>query len=275
MCQLWPTSSWATSSLELLVNSTVVKSLCKLDVKHTLGVTGKLLRLLGQGFPSLHRLVLSNCELNSLDLRSLAQTEVDGKLPQLKHLDLYHNKQLFGKIDDLFQSGCKWQGLLSLNVEGCSSISFALSEQNGSVWLPRFTGRTHILYWCGYLQAVLWFFSMAIPSYSTYLFPGLLCIRTGASSNIFGGKEPFSCCTNRAHERWRTACSFRFTLPEWESHCQRLRTHMQWQRFYEHLIVHLIFVKLTFTSYTHTLPASANYRTPRFTSNKCANSLPN
>ena len=106
------------------MNSTVVKSLCKLDVKHTLGVTGKLSRLLGQGFPSLHRLVLSNCKLNSLHLRSLAQAEMDGKLPQLKQLDLSHNKQPFGKIDDLFQLGCMWQGLLSLNFEGCSSISF-------------------------------------------------------------------------------------------------------------------------------------------------------
>ena len=187
--------------LELLVSSTVVKSLCKLDVKHTLGVTGKLSRLLGQAFQSLHSLVLSNCGLNSLDLRSLAQAEMDGKLPQLKHLDISHNKQPFGTIDDLSQLGCNWHGLLSMNVEGCSSISFPYLNrmvQCGCLGLlEELIFSTDVDISKQFSSFVPWPFLQTLHVCSQVcsafeLVPAVI---------FFSGKEPFPVVQNRARER--------------------------------------------------------------------------
>ena len=72
-------------------------------------------------FPSLDTLILSDCGLNSLDLSSLAQASADGKLPELRHLDISHNGQVHNCHNDaglrnLFSFPCKWKRLISLNI---------------------------------------------------------------------------------------------------------------------------------------------------------------
>ena len=62
-------------------------NLCVLDFSNTF-VGGYLNILLDGIFPSLTTLILSGCHLNTQDFSSLARANVEGKLPELKHLDI-------------------------------------------------------------------------------------------------------------------------------------------------------------------------------------------
>ena len=68
------------------------------------------------GLPHLERLRLVDCRLSEQDVRCLAQASVEGMLPKLKHLDLSENEQIDGSRH-LFHLNCRWENLLSLNVE--------------------------------------------------------------------------------------------------------------------------------------------------------------
>ena len=59
---------------------------------------------MSQEFPSLTNLLLSGCLLGPQDFSNLAQASVNGKLPELKHLDVSHN---MGDLDGLFEYPCK------------------------------------------------------------------------------------------------------------------------------------------------------------------------
>ena len=89
----------------------------KLDISHGSGISGSLSILLCHSFPSLETLILSDCGLNSDDLSSLAQAGVEGRLPELKHLDLSDNEALIGKWRHLFSVRQRWSHLLSLNIK--------------------------------------------------------------------------------------------------------------------------------------------------------------
>ena len=80
-------------------------------------VSGELGQLLGNSFPSLNSLILSDCELNSQDLCSLAQAKQNSTLPALKELDISKNDELTGHLQNLFQHGQKWEHLIKLKVE--------------------------------------------------------------------------------------------------------------------------------------------------------------
>ena len=66
-------------------------NICELDISHCLGVTGNLSCLLRTCSTSLNSLILHDCGLNSQDLKSLAQANVQGKLPEPRHLDVSEN----------------------------------------------------------------------------------------------------------------------------------------------------------------------------------------
>ena len=66
----------------------------KIEICHSPGITGNLSILLCHSFPSLNSLILSDCGLNSQDLCSLAQASLEGRLPQLRHLDISDNPDL-------------------------------------------------------------------------------------------------------------------------------------------------------------------------------------
>ena len=95
---------------------------------------GNLPLSLRHSFPSLNSLILSDCGLNSQDLFSLAQTSVEGRLPQLRYLDISHNLEI--NVDDIFQASCTWGELLKLNITGIKyEHSKKLSKSMSSVFL--------------------------------------------------------------------------------------------------------------------------------------------
>ena len=102
--------------------STVAKSassslLQKLDISYSTGITGNLSMLVRERFPSLNSLILCDCGLNSDDLRSLAQANVGGKLPELRHLDISENENTVDHLEHLFYRQCKWEKINSFNIE--------------------------------------------------------------------------------------------------------------------------------------------------------------
>ena len=78
--------------------SNVSKSTIKLSQIKCLDISKNrienLTRLLSDNLPSLSSLILSNCGLNSEDLCSLAQASVEGRLPELTHLDISSNPEI-------------------------------------------------------------------------------------------------------------------------------------------------------------------------------------
>ena len=94
-----------------------------LDISQSKGITGMLSGFLGNNFRSLETLFLSNCELNSQDLSSLAKANVEGRLPELNHLDVSHNGNVHkgnedGGLKHLFSGSCEWNGLIFFNITG-------------------------------------------------------------------------------------------------------------------------------------------------------------
>ena len=67
------------------------RELSHLDLRDCIYVGGLLSFMLFYDFPSLTTLILRKCGLGSADLKRLAKAKADGKLPQLKHLDISHN----------------------------------------------------------------------------------------------------------------------------------------------------------------------------------------
>ena len=67
--------------LSTVAGSVTSSQLHKLNISHSLGITGNLSVLMRASFPFLTNLNLRNCGLNSNDLCSLAQVSMDGKLP--------------------------------------------------------------------------------------------------------------------------------------------------------------------------------------------------
>ena len=89
----------ALESFENIAQANVedkLPNLCVLGISGT-SVDGCLHVLMLGTFPSLTTLVLSNCRLIARDLTSLARASVQGKLPELKHLDIsrHDRKTLF------------------------------------------------------------------------------------------------------------------------------------------------------------------------------------
>ena len=100
-------------------------NICELDISHCSGITGNVSCLLHTCSPFLNSLILHDCGLNSQDLTSLAQANVEGKLPELRHLDVSEN--LGYDFRDLFAHGSEWHKLVSLII--------SLKECESQKWL--------------------------------------------------------------------------------------------------------------------------------------------
>ena len=89
----------------------------KLDISHSSSISGALSTLLCHSLPSLETLILSGCGLNSDDLSSLAQADMEGRLPELRHLDLSDNEAIRGQWRHFFSFRQRWSHLWSLNIK--------------------------------------------------------------------------------------------------------------------------------------------------------------
>ena len=58
---------------------------------------------------------MRNCDLSSENLSSLARSNTEGKLPELKHLDIARNN-ITDVLQSLFSHNCRWNQLLTLNI---------------------------------------------------------------------------------------------------------------------------------------------------------------
>ena len=93
----------------------------KLDISHSLDLTGNLDILLDQTLPYLDSLILCDCGLNARDLRSLAKASLEGRLPELEHIDISENSNL--DLRGLFENGCTWSQLKGLSISLVDEIS--------------------------------------------------------------------------------------------------------------------------------------------------------
>ena len=94
-----------------------LSQLSKIDLSHSRSLKGKLYLLLSHAFSKLETVTLRDCWLIAEDLRSLAYANATGSLPMLKHLNVSLNPECAGNVECLFESACRWNHLLSLNIE--------------------------------------------------------------------------------------------------------------------------------------------------------------
>ena len=115
----------------MFTRTPVLTRLHKLDISHSSGVTGVLSILLCHSFPVLETLILSDCWLNSDDLRSLAQANKKGRLPKLKHLDISQNPNIKTGRETFFCYDAKWEELNCLIIDRAEGgISNIFSQEN-------------------------------------------------------------------------------------------------------------------------------------------------
>ena len=96
----------------------VLMNASRLVIQSCSGLSGYLSVLLHAGFLNLYTLVLSDCKLNSDDLSNLALACVEGRLPELRHMDITRNAMNCSEFMHLFDSFCSWNVLLSLDIRG-------------------------------------------------------------------------------------------------------------------------------------------------------------
>ena len=107
----------AATHLHAVAVSALSSRLDKLDISHSSYVTGCLFILVGHSFPCLNTLILSDCQLNERDFRSLATACTKGRLQELTMLDISHNSNLSGCLNLLL--GCALQSLKNLILVDC------------------------------------------------------------------------------------------------------------------------------------------------------------
>ena len=105
-------------AIENLLTHGIMAQLNKLDLSDC-RLGSQLSYLLRLQLPNLISLTLCQCELQTPDIQCLAQAYVEGKLPDLKHLDISHNNDgVHGNIlENLFYKKCKWEKITSLNIQ--------------------------------------------------------------------------------------------------------------------------------------------------------------
>ena len=94
--------------------------LTELDLSSS-GFTFNLSVLFTHIFPRLNKLIMSHCGLNANDLQSLARANVEGKLPQLRHLDISTNSGF--NISDLFTHSAHWDQLTTLETSDVNVLN--------------------------------------------------------------------------------------------------------------------------------------------------------
>ena len=96
----------SAEQLKILSEKLAAVQLTELDLSWCSGFTDNLSVLFTHSFPTLNTLILSWCELNAKDLQSLARANLEGKLPQLRHLDISGPQEF--EISDLFTRLVQW-----------------------------------------------------------------------------------------------------------------------------------------------------------------------
>ena len=107
------------NSLKMLadIDSFSRDNLKHLDISFNESIKRNLSLILCHYFPSLRTLILRACKLVSQDLSSLAQANVEGRLPKLRHLDISSNRLHTNEFaDSTFHHSCEWNQLMSLNI---------------------------------------------------------------------------------------------------------------------------------------------------------------
>ena len=101
------------------VMRTELLSELKLKLFSALGFKGNVFSLITSSpLGQLTTLILSDSNLNSDDLASLARAKVNGYLPLLKHLDIScYYSAISSDFTRLFDGPCTWNGLLSLSLD--------------------------------------------------------------------------------------------------------------------------------------------------------------
>ena len=117
----WFRSTISAQQLKILCDKLTSVRLTELDMSWSFGFTGSLSELFSHSFPTLNKLKLRSSELNADDLQSLARANVEGKLPQLRHLDISHN--LDDTINDLFTHSAQWNQLKALGTSDGSILN--------------------------------------------------------------------------------------------------------------------------------------------------------
>ena len=102
----------SAEEVEILGNTLASIQLRELDMSYSSGFKGRLSALFSHSFPRLNSLILRSCKLNSEDLQSLSRASVEGKLPQLRHLDISGKTT----ISDLFSHSAEWNQLKTLTA---------------------------------------------------------------------------------------------------------------------------------------------------------------
>ena len=121
---------YSMETLYMFTQTPVLTQLYKLDISHSSGVTGVLSILLCHSFPALETLILSDCWLNSDDLRSLAQGNTKGRLPKVKYLDISQNQNIKIERETFFCYAAQWEELHCLKIDGVEGSSDVFSQQN-------------------------------------------------------------------------------------------------------------------------------------------------
>ena len=111
----------SAEGLEILSEKLTAIQLTEIDLTYSRGFTGSLSALFTHIFPRLNKLIMSHCGLNANDLQSLARANVEGKLPQLRHLDISTNSGF--NISDLFTHSAHWDQLTTLETSDVNVLN--------------------------------------------------------------------------------------------------------------------------------------------------------
>ena len=138
------------TSSSILVKSLIKKlqtwKIKKLDISYNNDLRGNLHILVSNILPSLRSLIVTNCDLNKYDLRSLSEALETGRLPQLRCLDISQNKPNFpslcnvgiaGNLSSLLSAKfSSLQGLIVMNCRLNEDDLRSLARANASGKLP-------------------------------------------------------------------------------------------------------------------------------------------
>ena len=121
----------STEHLYMMTKSKRLTQFQKLDISHSMGITGSLSILLCHNFSSLEILILQDCGLNSRDVRNLAQANAKGRLSTLKYLDISQN-YITANSNCIFSFSSKWKHLECLKLAQVTSADGAFDAMISS-----------------------------------------------------------------------------------------------------------------------------------------------
>ena len=107
---------------EVKAGSTTQLELQELNLSDCSGITQNLSPLLHYFFGSLNKLILSNDGLGLKELKILVQANVEGRLTDLRYLDISNNK-INEQLALLFSHNCTWNQLFGLNISDAFHVT--------------------------------------------------------------------------------------------------------------------------------------------------------